>query len=38
MDLHLVEGEPYYLVRAEPDSPAGSAAIERIAAFIHRHV
>jgi acetyl esterase/lipase len=38
VDLHLVEGEPYYLVRAQPESEQGSAAIERIAAFIHASV
>jgi acetyl esterase len=32
--LHLVEGEPYYLVRSDPDSPAGREAIARIVAFI----
>jgi acetyl esterase len=34
-ELHLVDGEPYYLVRSEPDSPSGRAALSRMAAFIH---
>ncbi len=33
-ELHLVQGEPYYLVREKPDSPQGRAAIERMAAFV----
>lgn len=33
-ELHLVHGEPYYLVRDKPDSPQGRAAIERMLAFV----
>lgn len=37
IDLHLVEGEPYHLVRSSPDAPQARAAIARIADFIHAH-
>lgn len=35
--LHEVAGEPYYLVRADPDSAPGRGAIEAIAGHIARH-
>lgn len=37
LELHLVHGEDYNLVRIQPDSAEALRAVERMATFIHLH-